>query len=64
MYTNVYSLLQSFLKSTITTQMWRHIMLRGAYIASDNYNNLCSLLRLLLICVIFKFYAYSEVGSL
>ena len=35
-----------------------------SYIAGDDYNNLYSLLRLLLIHVIFKFYAYLKVGSL
>ena len=42
--------------------MWRHIMLTGAYIAGDNYNDLYSLLGLLLIHVIFdidKFAPYN-----
>ena len=38
--------------------MWCHIMLTGAYIAGDNYNDLYSSLRLLLIRIIFEFYEY------
>ena len=51
-------------KCTISMQIWCRIMLTQVYFAGDNYNNLHGLLRLLLICIIFEFYAYFKVNSL
>ena len=44
--------------------MWHNIMLIGTYIAGDNYNGLYGSFSLLLIHIIFEFYAYLEVSSL
>ena len=43
--------------------MWCHIMLTRFYIAGNNYNDLHGSLRLLLISIIFEFYAYFKVNS-